>query len=236
MKYSIKIPKPCNEKWNEMTPTEKGAFCSKCNKEVFDFTYKTNFELSRLIDNKQNLCGKFKPEQLNVDIKSLKDNRKFHIVILIGFSTILTSFSPLFSQNKVNQKNDIVKIDKENDNNFDEIKSKDSIVIKGQVLDSNEKHPLPGANIILKGHPYGVQTDFDGNFSIEISMKDLNNNTALEVSFIGYEKQERKIYPKTEFLKFEMIEDEDNALMGEVVIIKKQNVFRRFGNLFKRKN
>lgn len=30
MKYEIKIPKPCNEKWNAMTPTEKGAFCSNC--------------------------------------------------------------------------------------------------------------------------------------------------------------------------------------------------------------
>ena len=33
MKYKLKIPNPCDEKWNEMTPTEKGVFCSKCNKE-----------------------------------------------------------------------------------------------------------------------------------------------------------------------------------------------------------
>lgn len=32
----FQIPEPCSEDWNEMTPTEKGAFCNKCSKEVLD--------------------------------------------------------------------------------------------------------------------------------------------------------------------------------------------------------
>ncbi|MCG8577504.1 MAG: hypothetical protein MI810_21670 [Flavobacteriales bacterium] len=36
MKNLFHIPEPCHEKWTDMTPTEKGAFCQKCSKEVLD--------------------------------------------------------------------------------------------------------------------------------------------------------------------------------------------------------
>jgi len=39
--------------------------------------------------------------------------------------------------------------------------------VEGTVLDSNGQ-PLPGANIIEKGTTNGTQTDFDGNFTINL--------------------------------------------------------------------
>jgi len=36
MNHLFQIPELCSENWNEMTPTEKGAFCKKCSKEVLD--------------------------------------------------------------------------------------------------------------------------------------------------------------------------------------------------------
>ena len=58
-------------------------------------------------------------------------------------------------------------------------------VLKGQVTDESGA-PLPGANVLIKGTTIGVQTDADGNFSIEV----LGNNNTLVVSFIGMEEQE----------------------------------------------
>lgn len=64
--------------------------------------------------------------------------------------------------------------------------------IKGNVKD-NEGNPLPGANIIVKGTTIGAQTDFDGNFSIDVP----EGNTTLVVSYIGFKTLEIDITGKT---------------------------------------
>ena len=59
------------------------------------------------------------------------------------------------------------------------------ITVTGTVKDENGT-PLPGASIVEKGTTNGVQTDFDGNFSIQ----PLNENAILVFSYIGYTPQE----------------------------------------------
>jgi len=53
--------------------------------------------------------------------------------------------------------------------------------VTGVVSDSDGL-PLPGATIIVQGTTTGVTTDFDGNFSINVS-----EGQSLEFSFVGYE-------------------------------------------------
>ena len=43
--------------------------------------------------------------------------------------------------------------------------------VTGKVVD-NTGMPLPGVNVVVKGSSKGVQTDFDGNFTILGEMKD----------------------------------------------------------------
>ena len=66
MKPLIEIPEPCHESWEEMSQEEKGKFCGKCSKVVFDFTTKTNSEIAEiLISNSGNrVCGRVRNDQL----------------------------------------------------------------------------------------------------------------------------------------------------------------------------
>ncbi|MDT7828019.1 TonB-dependent receptor plug domain-containing protein [Pricia sp. S334] len=57
--------------------------------------------------------------------------------------------------------------------------------VSGSVTDADGA-PLPGASIVEKGTTNGVQTDFDGNFSIDIS----DENATLVVSYIGFGEKE----------------------------------------------
>ena len=66
--------------------------------------------------------------------------------------------------------------------------------ITGTVLDENGS-PLPGASIVEKGTINGTQTDFDGNFTLEIS----SDAATLEVSYIGYGTKEITIGDQTTF-------------------------------------
>ncbi|VVV01507.1 MULTISPECIES: SusC/RagA family TonB-linked outer membrane protein [Mesonia] len=56
--------------------------------------------------------------------------------------------------------------------------------VTGMVTDGDGL-PLPGVNIIVQGTSSGTQTDFDGNYSIEVS-----NGDVLEFSYVGFETQE----------------------------------------------
>ncbi|GJH40776.1 SusC/RagA family TonB-linked outer membrane protein [Capnocytophaga sp. HP1101] len=48
--------------------------------------------------------------------------------------------------------------------------------------------PLPGASVVVKGTTRGTQTDFDGNYSINVT-----DGETLVFSFVGYTTQERRV-------------------------------------------
>ena len=59
--------------------------------------------------------------------------------------------------------------------------------ITGTVTSASDGLSLPGVNVIVKGTTRGVQTDFDGNYSIKASAGE-----TLVFSFIGFKNLEAK--------------------------------------------
>jgi hypothetical protein len=215
-KYQIKINKPCSEDWSEMTDHDTGKFCDSCQKTVYDFTQFSNIELARKIKKGDNLCGRFKKEQLDTDLilpqKSFvpKLGYVFSLIGLLGLS------SPTLSQSK--SKEDITiswNQTKTNEKSNSKIKKR---IVKGNVSDSTG--PLPGASIWIKGSKDGVETDFNGNFELVIDKRYLRKNTiTLVISYIGF-KAETIVITKRNFRDFlKVVLKEDNImLIGEVII------------------
>ena len=85
------------------------------------------------------------------------------------------------------------------------------VTITGTVTDVDGS-PLPGANILEKGTFNGVQTDFDGNFSIQIS----DENAILVVSYLGFIKREYQVNGQS---SVQIVLEEDTASLDEVVVI-----------------
>lgn len=56
-------------------------------------------------------------------------------------------------------------------------------VVSGTVVD-DKAMPVPGANVVVRGTQRGVQTDFDGKYSISV-----NQGEVLEFSFVGFGTQ-----------------------------------------------
>ncbi|WP_396591379.1 TonB-dependent receptor [Allomuricauda sp. R78024] len=54
--------------------------------------------------------------------------------------------------------------------------------ITGKVVDGELGGPLPGASVVLQGTENGASTDFDGNFTLEVS----ESSGTLVVSYIGF--------------------------------------------------
>lgn len=91
--------------------------------------------------------------------------------------------------------------------------------IKGTVVDTNGQ-PLPGANIIEKGTSNGVQSDFDGNFSLDV----VDANAILVVSYVGFITQDVVVGDQT---SIQIILQEDSAKLDEVVIVGYGSVSKR---------
>ncbi len=68
MKSKIGIPSPCSEDWNKMQPTEKGAYCGKCQFDVIDFTAKQPEEIREILilRSGQKTCGHISNTQLDM--------------------------------------------------------------------------------------------------------------------------------------------------------------------------
>ncbi|WP_081997652.1 SusC/RagA family TonB-linked outer membrane protein [Wocania ichthyoenteri] len=85
-----------------------------------------------------------------------------------------------------------------------------SQTVTGKVTDENNI-PLPGASVIEKGTTNGDQTDFDGNYTLNIS-----TSSTIVISYLGYKTQEIAVNGQTT-INVQM--QSDVANLGEVVVV-----------------
>jgi len=83
--------------------------------------------------------------------------------------------------------------------------------ISGVIYD-DAKSPLPGASVVAKGSTIGTETDFDGNFSLDIP----NSTQVLVVSYLGFKTQEVQINNQTTLI-VKMVADA--AALDEIVVV-----------------
>ncbi|WP_242204264.1 SusC/RagA family TonB-linked outer membrane protein [Aestuariivivens insulae] len=104
--------------------------------------------------------------------------------------------------------NNAILIEEKKEVNMTDIQQKHEVT--GTIKDETGM-PLLGANIIEKGTTNGVQTDFDGGFTIYVSSKE----ATLVVSYVGYAKKEIDVNGQAELT---IVLKEDAAELAEVVV------------------
>ena len=82
--------------------------------------------------------------------------------------------------------------------------------VTGNVSDSSG--PLPGATVLVKGTTTGAQTDFDGNYSINVPQ----GESTLVFTYLGYQRQEIAIDGRST-INVTMVEDAE--ALSEVVVV-----------------
>lgn len=106
-------------------------------------------------------------------------------------------------------------------------------VITGKVTDSKTGNPLPGVNVLWKGHTTGTSTDTAGIFSIAVSKK----TKILVFSAVGYAAQEIIISGNELPLEIKLTASANS--LGEIVVssygIEKQLQGRASGIIINRK-
>ncbi|HDZ05708.1 hypothetical protein LCGC14_0065850 [marine sediment metagenome] len=84
--------------------------------------------------------------------------------------------------------------------------------VTGTIISSEDSLPLPGVNVIVSGTTVGTVTDFDGNYSIQVS----SSNSSLLFSYIGFTTQTIAVNGQSQ-INVSMVQDA--AALDEVVVV-----------------
>lgn len=233
MQKKIQIINPCSQDWNQMMDFKQNKFCSKCEKEVIDFTGFTKREIIKKITGPKEVCAKIKKSQLDLDLRTNRFGNRYlnKFAVLIGLGTFIGFNEPIFAnktehQTELREKTHWKSI-------LPKRKLNDTITIIGNVIGSDSL-PLPGTNVIYKGSNISTVTDFDGDFELKIPKEQLSKENYLIFSFIGFKTKEYKFSNSDTRMDVELTIDAE--LEQEVVILGgisyRQNIFRKIGYFF----
>jgi CarboxypepD_reg-like domain len=173
--FQISIPTPCDERWEEFTPTSTGGFCGSCQKNVVDFSGMSESKLVAyfrdLPTDNQHLCGRFRDDQLqkNYDINSwfpewnITNKTLNYEVPITQFRTSSNTISlPLIRKMKMVRNMTMAVLTFAFAESYGQQKQ-----ISGQVVD-NEGQPLPGVSIAIKNTTKGIATDVNGKYNLAV--------------------------------------------------------------------
>lgn len=214
----IAIPEPCTQTWEGMVPTEKGRYCSSCQKEVIDFRSWTADELQDWFLNHKAVCGLFLQEQVVVDGMPMKPSRWN-----LTKGLFVASCLALFTSSKVYSKQATVTVYEENKDSKSSFTAKDAVAdtivtISGRVKDFGDKIDL----VNVKVRTYNGQstvTNAYGKFTMRARVEK-GESIVLAFDYIGYRTKELVLTPgKTEELKIELgnLEEQRMLVLGGAV-------------------
>ncbi len=208
----IQVPEPCHEDWNKMTPKDKGAFCSSCEKVVVDFTKMTDRQLLEFVEKNKGkkTCGKFNGFQLDRKITVTTPKPNYFWTVKQFFVGLLVSLSfPGFTkaENIAPNFNPLPTIDNQDLNQE---------MVKGLVV-SPSGHKISGAYVriyqdgrITKAY---TVTDETGTFSMELPKNHEAKKIELKVTAQNY-RSVSTIYNGEEML--ELVLHHDDLVMGKM--------------------
>ncbi|WP_378172577.1 hypothetical protein [Aquimarina sp. SS2-1] len=206
----LKLDNPCNEKWENMKPNEKGSYCDLCSKNVVDFTKLNQIEISEIMKKSGNrICARLTYSQLNSPLLNIENSLdlnfpKSKVAAGLIIATSLTIGQTLHAENQTIKTEFFQSSDSKVDSKKEKIASKpsepkldDIIIFKGTVTSEDLKKPVENAKITLVTSQkiLNVYTSKGGTFSIEIPISLIDDDNVIRVSYYDVkEKRENEMF------------------------------------------
>ena len=221
----ISVPTPCHEKWQDMTPSEKGRHCHVCQKNVRDFTGASDREIAEAI-KEPITCGRFMSSQLERELILPQQKSSLWFAVsaaIMGFLALGNNEAIAQTKTPVEQGQATEKVSEK------EIASE---IIQGVIIDEANL-PVPGTMVINKRTCQVIQADFDGKFTIPASKDDI-----LEFKIVGMITTQTIINLTDSSLTVVMKDDQtynNDVLIGAIVYKRSflGGIFHSIGNWFR---
>ena len=183
--YKLTINEPCSENWRNFRHTNSGGYCKVCEKNVLDFTKKSDEDIYIFFQSKPGkICGRFRPDQIKVYSDISKEKKKRYGLVKAAIALVAFLFTPKEGDAQSNTTNHNIEIVDHGERNSKLEKLDEEFAIKGTVV-GEDNYPIPGANVVIKGSIIGTVTDINGNYELTVKEGDI-----LVFSFIGFVTEE----------------------------------------------
>ena len=91
------------------------------------------------------------------------------------------------------------------------------VIVRGMVIDEENKEPVIGAAVFIDGTNKGIATDIDGQFALKVP-----SDTSLVISYIGYKKQKVHV---SSLLRSEnnviILKTDGSLMLGDLALVTK---------------
>ena len=91
------------------------------------------------------------------------------------------------------------------------------VIVRGMVIDAENKEPVIGAAVFIDGTNKGIATDIDGQLALKVP-----SDTSLVISYIGYKKQKVRV---SSLLRSEnnviILKTDGNVMLGDLAVVTK---------------
>ena len=173
-------PKYCGQDWLDMTPTDGGRICGQCSKTIVDFSKMTWADIERIQhQNNNSVCGMYAPKQLDNWGREVPTSSCSKFAATTALLVSMTVSSQSFSQ-KTATADTIQKT-----------------IVHGTITGKTKEgrvDTLGFTSIVLKGTPYGVMADEQGNYQLDLTnFIDTIQNPTLVFSMVGFDRLELKL-------------------------------------------
>jgi hypothetical protein len=215
--FTLAIPTPCHEKWDQFTPTQKGRFCGSCQKEVIDFTTWSEEQIKEYFATRPtSTCGRFAPNQLTTYKTYAPSSFKQQSRWAAALAFILLLISRPTEAQTTRTRTDQEQVDNKSNLPTDRIDSVTQLTIRGVVVGAEEAELLPGVSVLRKGTKQGVITDAEGKFEMVIDHP--KSVETLAISFIGLTTVEYKVMADSTWKEVKIQMNYDVTQLGGITV------------------
>ncbi len=182
--YTLSIPQPCHERWDEMTPTEKGRFCASCQKQVIDFSGLSDREVIQLIEQSSGkVCGRLHPQQLDrpMVFEPWAQRASVRFSGFFAGLMMLSSADTAFSQNEPIQPTVISQQVRVITSEEQKVLTPEKYTIKGRLTDARTGEPIVSASLTIIDTELKTSSDSSGFYILRVPIEEVNDEIVVRI-------------------------------------------------------
>ncbi|MFN3194468.1 MAG: hypothetical protein ACE364_00785 [Chlorobiota bacterium] len=217
----LTLNKPCDEKWENMTPNERGSFCDSCSKNVIDFTKLSQLEISEIMKNSDgNICARVTNKQLHTPLFNLEPEKKsFRFpyskvaagLMLASSLTVglpaCTDSSKVYTVEVATSNVDLKSETKKKRKESKKDESNRFVYFRGKIVAGKEEIPVENVKITIFtiNKMLSTYTSGNGKFVLQIPRDLVGTDNVIRVSY-----DEAKINSEKDYVRY--LDQEDYIL------------------------
>jgi hypothetical protein len=190
---SIRIPQPCTESWDAMTPAGLGRHCAACQKTVVDFSLKSDAEiLAYLAKATGETCGRLRSNQLNRTLLPALGARpaaRWRQWLALALAAWGLRASPAAATGAPAASPPTTAHPRKKASLKHQLPATAPRLLRGTVRAADTHEPLAGVAVFLKGENRSATTDTAGNFSLRLPAQRPRAGRALVLHYTGYQSE-----------------------------------------------